>query len=315
MTQLRTIDTAALAQLSKALVGFDRYFTAPHHQNGNYPPHNIVKYDDTHYGIEVAVAGFSKEEITVEVDQDQLMITGKKFVPEEESDFNDAVYDFIEKVTGKDAKEWSKDNYDDFNGEFADYAADNTDSSQEVNNPKRKISKKEAAARAENLGKISSTLKNVAKAIGEHTVAGKAAAIAAVTIDTYMSATAAFKSLAGIPVVGPVLGAVAAAAAIVAGLKNVKAILAVKTPNIPAGSSEPGFVDIPSPSMPSVGGGGALPDIGGGGAPDTGGDGGGSRRAPSGGGGGSSVRAYVIQTDISNAQQREQEIQNRARFQ
>ena len=38
MTQLRTIDTAALAQLSKALVGFDRYFTAPHHQNGNYPP-------------------------------------------------------------------------------------------------------------------------------------------------------------------------------------------------------------------------------------------------------------------------------------
>jgi hypothetical protein len=72
------------------------------------------------------------------------MITGKKFVPEEESDFNDAVYDFIEKVTGKDAKEWSKDNYDDFNGEFADYAADNTDSSQEVNNPKRKISKKEA---------------------------------------------------------------------------------------------------------------------------------------------------------------------------
>jgi len=78
MTQLRTIDTAALAQLSKALVGFDRYFTAPHHQNGNYPPHNIVKYDDTRYGIEVAVAGFSKEEVTVEVDQDQLTIRGVK---------------------------------------------------------------------------------------------------------------------------------------------------------------------------------------------------------------------------------------------
>jgi len=76
--QLRTIDTAALAQLSKALVGFDRYFTAPHHQNGNYPPHNIVKYSDTHYGIEVAVAGFSKEEITVEVDQDQLTVKGCK---------------------------------------------------------------------------------------------------------------------------------------------------------------------------------------------------------------------------------------------
>lgn len=186
---------------------------------------------------------------------------------------------------------------------------------KELGDARIELSKKEAAARAENLGKISSTLKNVAKAIGEHTVAGKAAAIAAVTIDTYMSATAAFKSLAGIPVVGPALGAVAAAAAIVAGLKNVKAILAVKTPNVPAGSSEPGFVDIPSPSMPSTGG--ALPSTGGGGGipPDIASDGGGSRRAPSGGGGGGSVRAYVIQTDITNAQQREQEIQNRARFQ
>ena len=185
---------------------------------------------------------------------------------------------------------------------------------KELGDARIELSKKEAAARAENLGKISSTLKNVAKAIGEHTVAGKAAAIAAVTIDTYMSATAAFKSLAGIPVVGPVLGAVAAAAAIVAGLKNVKAILAVKTPAIAAGSSEPGFVDIPSPSMPSTGG--ALPSIGDGGGipPDIASDGGGSRRAPSGGGNGGSVRAYVIQTDISNAQQREQEIQNRARF-
>ena len=81
MTQLRTIDTAALAQLSKALVGFDRYFTAPHHQNGNYPPHNIVKYSDDTYAIEVAVAGFAKEEVTVEVDQDQLTIRGIKNRP------------------------------------------------------------------------------------------------------------------------------------------------------------------------------------------------------------------------------------------
>ena len=81
MTQLRTIDTAALAQLSKALVGFDRYFSAPHHQNGNYPPHNIVKYSDSTYGIEVAVAGFTKEEVTVEVDQDQLTIRGIKIRP------------------------------------------------------------------------------------------------------------------------------------------------------------------------------------------------------------------------------------------
>ena len=78
MTQLRTIDQAALANLSRALVGFDRYFNVPGPQNGNYPPHNIVKYSDSEYAIEVAVAGFSKEEITVEVDQDQLTIRGVK---------------------------------------------------------------------------------------------------------------------------------------------------------------------------------------------------------------------------------------------
>lgn len=86
MTQLRTIDTAALAQLSRALVGFDRYFSVPHHQNGNYPPHNIVKYNDRTYGIEVAVAGFAKDEVTVEVDQDQLTIRGIKHRVTEESE-------------------------------------------------------------------------------------------------------------------------------------------------------------------------------------------------------------------------------------
>jgi molecular chaperone IbpA len=82
MTQLRTINTADLANLSRALVGFDRYFTNQL-QNSNYPPHNIVKYGEDSYGIEVAVAGFSKDEITVEVDQDQLTIRGVKNRPSE----------------------------------------------------------------------------------------------------------------------------------------------------------------------------------------------------------------------------------------
>jgi molecular chaperone IbpA len=82
MTQLRTINAADLAQLSRALVGFDRYFNSQVQSgNSNYPPHNIVKYSDDTYAIEVAVAGFSKEEITVEVDQDQLTIKGIKDRP------------------------------------------------------------------------------------------------------------------------------------------------------------------------------------------------------------------------------------------
>jgi HSP20 family molecular chaperone IbpA len=73
--QLRPVDAAALAQLNRALVGFDRYFNTQA-QTSNYPPHNIVKYSDDTYAIEVAVAGFTKDEITVEVDQDQLTVRG-----------------------------------------------------------------------------------------------------------------------------------------------------------------------------------------------------------------------------------------------
>lgn len=74
--QLRTINPADLAQISRALVGFDQYFNNARLNNTNYPPHNIVKFSESRYAIEVAVAGFSKEEITVEVDQDQLVVRG-----------------------------------------------------------------------------------------------------------------------------------------------------------------------------------------------------------------------------------------------
>lgn len=83
MTQLRTITTQDLANLNKALVGFDRIFSDRFFNaatTGNYPPHNIVKYSDNQYGIEIAVAGFTKDEINVQVDQDQLTVTGTKSI-------------------------------------------------------------------------------------------------------------------------------------------------------------------------------------------------------------------------------------------
>ena len=53
---------------------------------------------------------------------------------------------------------------------------------------------------------------------------GKAAAIAQAMIATYTGATEAYKSMAGIPYIGPALGIAAATAAIAAGLANVQAI-------------------------------------------------------------------------------------------
>ena len=53
---------------------------------------------------------------------------------------------------------------------------------------------------------------------------GKAAAVAQTTIDTYRAAQSSYTSLSGIPIVGPVLGALAAGAAVASGLANVKKI-------------------------------------------------------------------------------------------
>ena len=65
----------------QSFVGFDHLFneleyTANHAQD-NYPPHNIIKTTDEDYLIEVAVAGFSKEGIEVEVHQRTLTVTGE----------------------------------------------------------------------------------------------------------------------------------------------------------------------------------------------------------------------------------------------
>jgi len=56
----------------------------------------------------------------------------------------------------------------------------------------------------------------------------KAAQIGQATIDTFKSATGAFSAMSSIPVVGPVLGALASAAAVTAGLLNIKKIAGTK---------------------------------------------------------------------------------------
>jgi molecular chaperone IbpA len=44
----------------------------------NYPPHNLIKINEDSYLIELAVAGFSKEEVDVNVSGNQLEIHGLK---------------------------------------------------------------------------------------------------------------------------------------------------------------------------------------------------------------------------------------------
>jgi len=89
MTQLRSIDAAALAHLSRALIGFDRIFNEVENrtQTNNYPPFNIIKHSDVNFEIELAVAGFDKDELTVEIDQDQLIIRGQKAYSQNEPEY------------------------------------------------------------------------------------------------------------------------------------------------------------------------------------------------------------------------------------
>ena len=64
-----------------AFVGFDHLFDeldrVARHANDNYPPHNIVKVDDTNYLIELAVAGFARDELEIEVKDRSLRVSGK----------------------------------------------------------------------------------------------------------------------------------------------------------------------------------------------------------------------------------------------
>jgi hypothetical protein len=66
--------------------------------------------------------------------------------------------------------------------------------------------------------------------LGEESAAGKAAAIASTTISTLQSAQDSYKSLSGIPIIGPALGAAAYGAALVQGFRTIKQIKATKNP-------------------------------------------------------------------------------------
>lgn len=79
MTTLTRMDTTAL---NRAIIGFDRIFNTMERNwansaTTNYPPYNLEKRGDT-YTITLAVAGFEPDEISVNLDQDQLVIAGDK---------------------------------------------------------------------------------------------------------------------------------------------------------------------------------------------------------------------------------------------
>lgn len=67
-------------QLSPLTVGFDTLFKDFENFSNlvpqSYPPHNIVKVSDVEFRLEFAVAGISKDDITIKEESGYLIITG-----------------------------------------------------------------------------------------------------------------------------------------------------------------------------------------------------------------------------------------------
>lgn len=67
-----------------ASVGFDRFIhdvenmLAQAEQSTSFPPHNIIKVEDNKYIVELAVAGFTKNDITIKTIDGILEIKGQK---------------------------------------------------------------------------------------------------------------------------------------------------------------------------------------------------------------------------------------------
>ena len=154
----------------------------------------------------------------------------------------------------------------------------------------------------------SDILSSISSLVGEGTAVGKAAAIASTTIDTYQSANAAYKSVVGIPVVGPVLAPIAAGVAVASGLMSIKKIVSTKTPG---NKSAGGVPSITAPSAPSIDPTAALNA---GANADTDANTEVTLGEQTGSQGPAVVRAYVVSSEVSSQQEADAKINDLARL-
>ncbi|MDH3580267.1 MAG: Hsp20 family protein [Hyphomicrobiales bacterium] len=82
-----------LTPLYKSTVGFDRLasmFDSMGSLEGdasNYPPYNIERLDENEYRITMAVAGFSEDDLNIEVKENAVTIRGEHSETEKDSKF------------------------------------------------------------------------------------------------------------------------------------------------------------------------------------------------------------------------------------
>ena len=90
VTQVSTFDPF---RITKFGVGFDsmldrvtsEFFTDSFQGTQNFPPYNIIKRDEISYDIEMAVAGFSEEDLEIDYADNVLTVTSKESEPFKDS--------------------------------------------------------------------------------------------------------------------------------------------------------------------------------------------------------------------------------------
>ena len=74
--------TRSIVYPRSGFIGFDHIFNQLEnihkHAKDTYPPHNVVKDEELKFIIEVAVAGFRKEHIDIQIKDHVLTITGER---------------------------------------------------------------------------------------------------------------------------------------------------------------------------------------------------------------------------------------------
>ena len=108
MVKLSTLDLQEMMNLTSPFsIGIDNFFrTLDDVQRSNsqsYPPYNITKVDDEHFVIEIACAGFGKDHIDIEVQENELRVVGDKSDPNTERVANSSA-----SHTGIAARKWKR---------------------------------------------------------------------------------------------------------------------------------------------------------------------------------------------------------------
>ena len=75
-------------RITKNSIGLDDYFNRFFNETvTNYPPYNLIQVNNSESRLEIALAGFKKEEVNVFTEYGKLFVEGKKKDKETESEY------------------------------------------------------------------------------------------------------------------------------------------------------------------------------------------------------------------------------------